>query len=194
MAHPFGPGAMPLCGTEPCVHVSANSGNAPCADAGTRQALPACRGRPGSARPQSDTGTGIAALAAGRLRLVVCRSADRQSACWRPSFEDVFLSLPSVPSFSSVTVFATVATFSQPARVRFARCSPGPFAALRAAASAPALAVCLNASPLVARRRTKNWAEGKKEKGKPPSKEEITKRLRNRTGQIFIKPATWPER
>lgn len=37
--------------------------------------------------------------AAGRLRLVLCRPADRQSACRRPSFEGGFLLFPLYPVF-----------------------------------------------------------------------------------------------
>lgn len=157
MAHPFGPGAMPLCGTEPCVHVSANSGNAPCANAGSlpgRLRHPAARPTrrtPGCARPGSRKRVSIpppCGWAPSACLVPACGPAKRLPAAF---FRGRFSFIPSVPSFSSVTVFATVATFSQPARVRLARCSPGPFAALRAAASAPALAVCLNVSPLVAR-------------------------------------------
>ncbi len=63
--------------------------------------------------------------------------------------------------------FATVARLRPDARVRSAQSSPGPFAALRAAASGLALASGLHLAPLVAR----HGAHAKQEKQKHPRPE-----------------------
>jgi hypothetical protein len=157
MAHPCGPGAMPLCAALNHGYMFQPIRVTPhCAGERSQEGfalLPLGRtlGRP---RRRHGRGAGTRGPAAERLRLVECWPADQQSACRRPSFEGGFPLFPSVPCFSSVTVFATVAGPRRAARVRFAsfaRCSPGPFAALRAAASAPALATRRKPAPLVAR-------------------------------------------
>lgn len=78
-------------------------------------------------------------------------AAAQQEALGARRLPNRVLPLRSVPSPSLITVFATVTRFHPEARVHFAQSSPGPYAALRAAASGLALASGLHLVPLVAR-------------------------------------------
>lgn len=144
--------------TEP--KVSAHAGDARLAQIPGAAMPPLADAHPaeGTAPPCLAIGNGYRRPAPARP--FMCWPAARRALAARPA-PRTSLS-PSVPSFSSSTVFATVTRLRQSARVRSARCSPGPCAALRAAASAPALAACLHLVPLVARCWMKNWAESER--------------------------------
>ncbi|MCY1167897.1 hypothetical protein D9M73_78730 [compost metagenome] len=99
--------------------------------------------------PASESGTGTAALRLQASLFVL--ASGQQGALGRAAWSEERLFSSLYPALHPSPFFATVAWLRQRARVRCARCSPGPYAALRAAASAPALARCLHPAPVVAR-------------------------------------------
>lgn len=135
-----GPGAIRLCRSVP--KVTPHPGYAPSLGVQGRLRHPSPALTPKKARHRHALGAGTAALRQ-RLRRLLFVGLRPNGRSPRGTLARA---LPSLlcPVFT-VCLFATLASLRCNARIRFAWYSPGPFAALRAAASVPALALHLPA-------------------------------------------------